>query len=80
MYLLFVKKEKVFIKYMEILEKVRNIMKSKSNSELIYGKKYLKAEKNHTHAKGGLQCLHAPLILIDSIYRKEENYYPKVFF
>ena len=33
------KEEKVFIKYMEILEKVGNIIKSKFNSELIYSKK-----------------------------------------
>ena len=32
----FNKKEKVFIKYMEILENVRNIIKNKFNSELIY--------------------------------------------
>ena len=31
------------------------------------------------HAKGGLQCLYAPIILIDLIYRKDENYYRKVF-
>ena len=30
---------------MEILEKIRNIMKNKFNSELVYGKKYLKTEK-----------------------------------
>ena len=72
-----IKEEKVFIKYMEILEKVRKIIKSKFNSELIYFKKYLKAEKINT--KGGFQCLYAPRILIDSIYRKDENYYPKVF-
>ena len=29
--------------------------------------------------KGGCHCLYAPIILIDSIYRKNENYYPKVF-
>ena len=39
-------KEKVFIKYMKILDKVSNIIKKKFNSELIYSKKYLKAEKN----------------------------------
>ena len=33
-----IKKEKFFIKYMEILEKVRNITKNKFNSELIYSK------------------------------------------
>ena len=27
----------------------------------------------------GFQCLYAPIILTDSIYRKYENYYPKVF-
>lgn len=27
----------------------------------------------------GFQCLYAPLILNDSIYRKDENYYTKVF-
>ena len=35
------KKEKVFVKYMEILEKVSNIIKTKFNKELIYCKKYL---------------------------------------
>ena len=37
------KKENVFIKYMEILEKVSNISKNKFNSELIYITKHLKA-------------------------------------
>ena len=40
-----IKKEKVFIKYLKILEKARNIIKNKFNSEIIYSKKYLKAEK-----------------------------------
>ena len=34
-----IKEEKVFIKYMEILEEVSNIIKNKFNSELIYKKK-----------------------------------------
>ena len=29
--------------------------------------------------KRGFQCLYAPIILIDSIYRNNENYYSKVF-
>ena len=76
-----IKKEKVFIKYMDILENVRNIIKNKFNSEFLYSKKYLKTEKHtHTHThNGGFQCLYAPVILIDSIYRKDENCYPKVF-
>ena len=41
----FNKKEKDFMKYMEIFKKVRNIIKSKFNSELIYCEKYLKTEK-----------------------------------
>ena len=41
-----IKKEKLFIKYMDILEQVRNIIKNKFNNELIYSKKYLKAEKS----------------------------------
>ena len=51
---------------MEILEKGNNIIKKKFNTELIYSKQYLKAGKMNT--KGG----NAPVILIDSIYRKYE--------
>ena len=73
-----IKKEKVLIKYMKILEKV--IIKSKFNSELIYSKKYLKVKKKKKiNSKGGFQCLYAPVILIDSIYGKDGNYNPKVF-
>ena len=39
-----IKKEKVFVKYMDILEKVRNIIKF-MYSELIHSKKNLKAEE-----------------------------------
>ena len=45
-FILSIKEEKVFIKYMEILEKVRNIIKNKFNSKLTCSKKYLKIEKN----------------------------------
>ena len=72
-----IKEEKSFIKYMENLEKVRNIIKKKFNSALIYSKKYLKAgEKTHKRRHSIFICTSN----IDSIYRKEENYYPKVFF
>ena len=40
-----IKQEKVFIKYMKILEKISNIINQKFNSELIYSKKYPKAER-----------------------------------
>ena len=31
------------------------------------------------NTKGELQCLYTPVLLTNSIYRKDENYYPKVF-
>ena len=68
----------MFIKCMEILEKVSNIIKNKLNSELMYSKQHLNAGKN-IHVKEGFPCLYAPIILIDSIYRKDENYHFKVF-
>ena len=43
--------EKFFDKYMEILEKVSNIIKNKFNSELIYNKKYLKPKQNSTQKR-----------------------------
>ena len=49
---------------MEIIEKVRNIIKNKFNSQLIYSKKYLKAEKE-VNTKAGFQCLYMPVVLID---------------
>ena len=62
---------------MKILGKVRIIIKNKFNGGLIYSKKYLKAEKKNV--KGGFHCLYAPVILIDSIYRKDKNYYLNCF-
>ena len=72
-------KVKVSIKYMEVLEKARNIVRNKFNSKFIYSKKYLKGEKKQKKTKGSFECLYASLILFDSIYRKDKNYYPKVF-
>ena len=40
-----VKEEKVFIKYIAILDKVSNIIKNKFNRKLIYSKKHLKVDK-----------------------------------
>ena len=64
---------------MEVLEKVRNIIKKANlivNLNII---KNIYELKKKINAKGGFQCLYAPVILIDSIYRKDENYYSKVF-
>ena len=46
-----IKKEKVLIKHIEILEKFKNSIKDKFNSEVIYSKKYLKAEKKKTQTQ-----------------------------
>ena len=45
-----IKEEKNFDRYMAICEKVCNIIK-KINSELVYNKKRLKAEKDSTQKK-----------------------------
>ena len=72
-----IKEEKVLDKYNEIWEKFSNIMKIKFNSDLVYNKKYIKTE-NKINAKESFQCFYIPVILIDSVYRKDENYDPKV--
>ena len=52
-----------------------NIWKFGKNSELIYNKKYLKAEKK-LNTTESFQCFYIPIILIDSVSRKDEIYYP----
>ena len=64
-----IKEEKVFIKYITILDKVSNIIKIKFNSQLIYSKKCINAKK--TWLKLDFQYFYAPIIF-------DENYYPKV--
>ena len=72
-----IKDEKFVDEYMKIWEKVSNALK-KNNSELVCNKKYVKAEKNF-NATEILQCFYILVILIDSVYKKDEHYYPKVF-
>ena len=50
-----IEEEKVFDKYMEILEKVSNIVNGKFNSELIYNKNYIEVEKSF-NMKESFQC------------------------
>ena len=71
-----IKQEKVVIKYIEIIEKVSNMIKKNLIVNICIVKKYLQVEKNTNE---GFQCLHTPVILIDSVYRKHVNYYPSVF-
>ena len=65
-----IKEEKVFFEYMEILSKLAISLKTNLVGNL-YVLKLYKTEKIDT--KGGFQCLYALIILIDSIYRKDEN-------
>ena len=58
-----IKDEKIFDKYMKILEKVSKIRK-KSYSELIYNKKYLKAQKKF-NTKESFLCFYIPVLLFD---------------
>ena len=69
-----IKEEKAFDKHNEIWEKVSNISEKEFNNELVYNEKHLKAVK-----KRKINCTCAQVILIDSVYRKDENYYPEEF-
>ena len=76
-----IKDEKLFKKYNEIWEKVKNIIKKEFNSEPVYNQKYLKAKiksyirkintnfHNNKIPKGGSQFIYLSVILIDSVFR-----------
>ena len=76
----------MFEKYNEIWIKVSNNIKKQVNGELVYNEKYLKTKsksykgkintnfQNSKIAKEGCQYIFL-LILIDSVYRKDKNYY-----
>ena len=51
--------------------------KKKNTGKPLHNKKYLKAEKKKH--KRSLLCICTQVILIDSVYRKDENYYRTVF-
>ena len=73
-----IKDESIFDKHMTIWEIVSNVIKTNFNSELIYNQKYLKAEKIFD-TRESFHCFYMPVILLDSVYRKDGIYYPKVF-
>ena len=62
----------------------KSIIIKKINSELIYCKKYLIPKKTF-NIKESFQCFYRKVIpvlviLVDSVYRKDGNHYPKVLF
>ena len=87
----FIKDEKLLEKYNEIWKKVSNIIKKEFDSKPVYNEKYIKTkikscnEKLNTNfhnneiPKEGSQCICLSVILIDSVYKKDKNYYPQVF-
>ena len=84
--------DEVLEKYNKTWEKVRKSTKKKKNlSEAVYNKKYLRTKMKFYNGKintifhsnkipkEGSQYLYLTVVLINSVYRKAENYYPQVF-
>ena len=78
-------------KYNEIRKKVKNSIKKEFDSEPLYNQKYLKAKiksyngkintnfYNNKIPKEGSQFTCLAAILINSVFGKGKNYYPRVF-
>ena len=62
---------------MTIWKKVNKIIIKKCNSEAIYNKKNLKAEKRF-NSKKSFQCFYITVILFDSVHRKDGSCYLEV--
>ena len=60
------------------MKKVTNIIKKEFDSEPLLIKKHLRAEKE-INTKEGFKGIYIPVKLIDSVYRKDKNYYSQVF-
>ena len=84
--------DEVLEKHNKTWEKVRKSTKKKKNlSEAVYNKKYLRTKMKFYNGKintifhsnkipkEGSQYLYLTVVLINSVYRKAENYYPQVF-
>ena len=77
MYLLFNKRRKSFYQIHENLRISQDYHeKKKLLLNLYIVKNISKLQKINT--KGDFQCLYVPVILTDSVYRRDENYYPNV--
>ena len=86
-----IKGEKLLEKYNEIWKKVRSIIKKEFGSKPVSNEKYLKTKIksyngkvnknccNNKILKEGSQCIYLSVILINSPYKKDKNYYPQVF-
>ena len=79
-----IKDEKLLEKYNEIWKNVSNIIKKEFDSKPVCNKKYLITNINTNFhnskiPKEGPQCISVSVILIDSVYRKDKDYYLQVF-
>ena len=86
-----IKDEKLLEKYNEIWKKVSNIIKKEFDSKPVRNEKYIKPKiksyngkintnfHNNKIPKEGSQCICLSVILIDSVYKKDKNYYLQVF-
>ena len=86
-----IKDNELLEKYNEIWEKVKNSIKKEFECEPVFNEKYLKAKikayngkintnfHNNKMPKEGSQFICLSVILIDSIFRTDKNYYPQVF-
>ena len=86
-----IKDDKIFKKYNEIWEKVTNIIYREFFSNPKYNEKYIKTKievynKNvNTNFHGNkipneiLECVCLSVIFLDSVYRKDNKYFPEVF-
>ena len=89
---LLIKYDKIFKKY-KIWEKLTNITYKEFDSNPVYNEKYIKAKtkfynkKTNTNFRGNqieipnesLECVCLSVILLDSVYRKDNKYFPQVF-
>ena len=86
-YVFLIKDDKLFEKHNEIWEKVKNSSKKAFNSKLVYDEAKIKSynEKINTNLhnnkipKEDSQVIYLSVILIDSVLRTDNSYYPRVF-
>ena len=62
---------------MKFGKKLAILLKTEFDSEPAHNKK--KKLKKRINTKEGFQCFCVPVILIDSVCRKDKNYYPQMF-
>ena len=86
-----IKDEKLLGKYNKIWEKASSIIKQEFSSNHAYNKKYIKTEikssgkkinknfHNNEVPKEGCECICLSIIWLNSVYRRDKNYYPQGF-